>query len=184
VALGVGAVLAASGCSAGSDAVDASAGGSYGFVQQAPGQEFVPVGDRKAAPVLRGETLEGPTLDLYTFQGKIVVVNFWASWCAPCRAEMPHLVDLAKQHPDVAFVGVNEKDSESAAQAFVRNAEVTYPSLIDRIGTLAARWPVPPGLPSTFVLDQRGQLAARFTGGVLGDELGPVLDQLASEPGR
>ena len=161
--------------------MDASAGGSYGFVQQAPGQEFVAVDDRSAAPVLGGTTLDGSALDLGSYLGRIVVVNFWASWCAPCRAETPDLVELAGEYPEVAFVGVNEKDSESAAKAFVRDFEVTYPSLVDKIGTLAARWPVPPGLPSTFVLDPEGQLAVRFTGGVLGDELRPVLDQLVAQ---
>lgn len=175
-------VLAVAGCSGGSDAVDASAGGSYGFVQQAPGQDFVPVENRTPAPALTGDALDGSSLDLATYRGKIVVVNFWASWCAPCRAETPELVALAAQYPNIAFFGVNEKDSPSAAQAFVRDFKVTYPSLVDRIGTLAARWPVPPGLPSTFVLDPEGQLAVRFTGGVLGDELRPVLDRLVAEP--
>ncbi len=181
VAALVAAAATLAGCSAGTDAVDASAGGSYGFVQQAPGQDFVPAQDRTVAPTLSGETLDGGTLDLASLRGKIVVVNFWASWCAPCRAETPGLVEMAGSHPRVAFAGVNEKDSSSAAKAFVRDFRVTYPSIVDRIGTLAARWPVPPGLPSTFVLDTDGRLAARFTGGVLPADLRPVLDRLDAE---
>jgi len=161
--------------------VDQAAGGGFGFVQQAPNSDFVPVGKRTPAPTLAGPTVAGPDLDLADFRGRILVVNFWASWCAPCRAETPGLVRLAADNPQVAFVGVNEKDNLSAARAFIRDNSVTYPSLVDRIGTLAARWPVPPGLPSTFVLDSKGHLAGRFTGGVLPDELMPVLTRLRAE---
>ncbi|KLL12590.1 TlpA disulfide reductase family protein [Protofrankia sp. BMG5.30] len=168
-------------CSGGSDSVDQAAGGGFGFVQQAPNSDFVPIGSRKPAPDLTGPTVAGPELSLVAFRGKITVVNFWASWCAPCRAETPGLVRMAADNPEVAFVGVNEKDNLSAAKAFVRDNDVAYPSIVDRIGTLAARWPVPPGLPSTFVLDREGRLAARFTGGVLPDELTPVLARLQAE---
>ncbi len=169
------------GCSGGSDSVDQAAGGGFGFVQQAPNSDFVPIEKRVPAPNLAGPTVAGPDLDLAGFRGRILVVNFWASWCAPCRAETPGLVKMAADNPQVAFVGVNEKDTLSAAKAFIRDNGVIYPSIVDRIGTLAARWPVPPGLPSTFVLDGKGQLAARFTGGVLADELMPVLTRLQAQ---
>ncbi len=174
-------VSVVTGCSSGADSVDQAAGGGFGFVQQAPNSDFVPIDKRVPAPNLAGPTVAGPDLDLAGFRGRIVVVNFWASWCAPCRAETPGLVTMAADNPQVAFVGVNEKDNLSAAKAFIRDNGVTYPSIVDRIGTLAARWPVPPGLPSTFVLDGKGQLAARFTGGVLADELMPVLTRLAAQ---
>jgi hypothetical protein len=90
-------------------------------------------------------------------------------------------VDLARSRPEVAFVGVNEKDNVSGAKAFIRDFGVTYPSVIDKIGTLAARWPVAPGLPSTFALDPAGRIAARFTGGVGTDDLAPVLTRLQAE---
>ncbi|WP_250292578.1 TlpA disulfide reductase family protein [Frankia sp. CiP1_Cm_nod1] len=171
-------MLMAAACSSGGDSVDQAAGGGFGFVQQAPNSDFVPVDSRRTAPDLTGSTVAGPDLSLTAFRGKITVVNFWASWCAPCRAETPGLVKMAADNPEAAFVGVNEKDNLSAAKAFIRDNGVTYPSIVDRIGTLAARWPVPPGLPSTFVLDREGRLAARFTGGVLPDELTPVLARL------
>ncbi|WP_370651679.1 TlpA family protein disulfide reductase [Frankia sp. Cj3] len=169
------------GCSSGTDSVDQAAGGGFGFVQQASNSDFVPVENRTPAPILTGPTVTGPELDLTSYRGRIIVVNFWASWCAPCRAETPGLVTMAADNPQVAFVGVNEKDNLSAAKAFIRDNGVNYPSIIDRIGTLAARWPVPPGLPSTFVLDAKGRLAARFTGGVLPDELMPMLTRLRAE---
>jgi thiol-disulfide isomerase/thioredoxin len=179
LAVGVGS-LGLSGCSSSANKVDASTG-TFKFVQQAPGQSFTELGHRKAAPDLAGTTLTGTKLDLASFRGKVVVVNFWASWCAPCRAETPNLIQLAAQKPDVAFLGVNERDPLSPAQAFVRANKVTYPSIIDKYGTLSAHWPVAVALPTTFVLDAKGDIAARFAGGVTATNLGPVLDKLAAE---
>lgn len=173
--------LALVGCSGGSDSVDQAAGGGFGFVQQAANKDFVPAGHRKSAPDLTGKTLTGSTESLTSLRGRIVVVNFWASWCSPCRSETPLLVSLAKSQPRVAFLGVNEKDGTSAARAFARANNVTYPSIIDRIGQLAAAWPVAPGLPSTFVLDSGGRIAARFTGGVVASDLTPIFARLQAE---
>jgi thiol-disulfide isomerase/thioredoxin len=172
--------LGLAGCS-GSNSVDQTAGGGFGFVQQSIGKDFVAASHRRTAPALSGPTVSGGTLDLASLRGHIVVVNFWASWCSPCRAETPQLVALAKADPSISIVGVNEKDDTSAARAFIRDHQVGYPSIIDRIGTLAARWPVPPALPSTFVLDTSGRLAARFTGGVVESDLTPVIARLRAE---
>ena len=160
---------------------EATGGDGYGFVQQEAGKDFIPVEDREPAPKLAGETLDGSELDVASLRGKAVVVNFWASWCPPCRAETPTLVELAQEYPDVAFVGVNQKDEPSPAKAFVRDFKVPYPSIVDRLGTLAAGWPIAIGLPSTVVLDHEGRIAARFTGGVIRDDLVPVLDELRGE---
>lgn len=169
------------GCSGGSDSVDQAAGGGFGFVKQSAHSDFVPASSRKTAPALDGTTVTGGKLDLASLRGRIVVLNFWASWCSPCRAETPGLVGLAKSSPQVSIVGVNEKDNLSSAQAFVRSNDVPYPSIVDRIGTLAARWPMAPALPSTFVLDADGRIAARFTGGVQPADLTPVIAKLKAE---
>ncbi|MCM3922662.1 TlpA family protein disulfide reductase [Frankia sp. AiPs1] len=179
VAVSVAGLVAA--CSGGGGTVDATGGGGFNFVQQSAGKDFVPAADRHEAPKLAGKNLDGAAFDVASLRGKIVVVNFWASWCAPCRAETPGLVQLSKANPTVAFLGVNEKDP-SGARAFVRDNGVTYPSIVDRLGTLAAGWPVAPGLPSTFVVDANGRIAARFTGPVVPeDDLKPVLTRLQAE---
>jgi len=182
LALAVAVGLGLSGCSGRANSVDATGGGSFGFVQQAAGQDFVPAADRKPAPRLAGDTLSGDKLDVASLRGKPVVINFWASWCAPCREETPHLVQLAAKRPGVEFVGVNEKEqSVSPGLAFTRDHAVSYPSIFDKNGILAAGWPIALGLPSTVVLDAKGQVAARFTGAVSSDALAGVLDQLAAE---
>jgi thiol-disulfide isomerase/thioredoxin len=180
LAIGVGAA-GLTGCSTSANTADASGGGTFGFVQQAAGQDFAPLGKRKPAPALSGTTLAGKSLSLASLHGKIVVVNFWASWCAPCRAEAPNLVQLSTQNPKVAFLGVDEKEEASPAEAFIQDHNITYPSLVDKLGTLAAHWPVAVGLPSTFVIDPNGDIAARFTGGVTVDSLGQVLTKLQAE---
>ncbi|WP_372517763.1 TlpA family protein disulfide reductase [Frankia tisae] len=179
VVLAVAGLAAA--CSGGGGTVDATGGGGFNFVQQSAGKDFVAAGNRHEAPKLAGKNLDGTRIDVASMRGKIVVVNFWASWCAPCRAETPGLVRLSKANPTVAFLGVNEKDP-AGAKAFVRDNGVPYPSVVDRLGTLAAGWPVAPGLPSTFVLDANGRIAARFTGPVVpDDDLKPVLTRLQAE---
>ena len=90
---------------------------------------FIDSKDRKAAPVLSGLTLDGENLQVP--HGGIVVVNVWASWCAPCRAEAPTLAALAKKYQGVVFVGVLTRDSEVAARAFEKRFQIPYPTLVD-----------------------------------------------------
>lgn len=181
LALVVGAslVLAFAGCSPGASTADGSAGGSAdgrgerGSVGGAA--EVIPAVDRKPAPAMSGRTLTGDAFDLSSIRGRPAVVNFWASWCGPCRAETRALVEMAQTHPEVAFIGVNrEADGSSAARAFVRDNAVRYPNIVDERGTVAARWNVP-GLPTTFVLDSDGRIAARLFSAVTSESLNAVI---------
>jgi thiol-disulfide isomerase/thioredoxin len=143
------------------------------------GNGLLPIAGRQPAPVLKGETLEGEPLDLADLQGQVVVLNFWASWCAPCRAEAGNLIAVAEQTraDGVAFVGVNVKDDADAAIAFERKQGVTYPSLHDQPGVLLTRFRgiVPQVPPTTLLIDREGRIAGRFIGGVTETELlGPV----------
>jgi thiol-disulfide isomerase/thioredoxin len=182
IGLLVGSAIAAgtAGCSS---SPEQAAGGNYRFVQVAPGVDSVSPADRKSAPVLSGAQVDGRPFDLASTRGSVTVVNFWASWCGPCRAETPNLESVSKQTAasGVRFVGVNVKDSKAAAASFLRAKGVTYPSLYDDDGSLAAAWPIAVGLPSTVVLDRQGRIAARFTAAVSSADLLPVVQQVTAE---
>ena len=143
---------------------------------------FAPA-DRAAMPAIAGPTLDGSTLDLASLRGKVVVLNAWASWCTPCRTEIPAFVELAtgSDPADVAVVGLNVEDDDTAARAFVRDFGMPYPSIVDADGSLLQTVPdVPPSaLPSTVVLDRDGRIAARFVGEADTDELSQIVHDLA-----
>ena len=142
--------------------------------------------DRKAAPALEGPRVGGGTLSLASYRGRVVVLNVWGSWCAPCRAETPALVrsanTLAKQ--GVSFVGLNTRDNDAAAAAFDAAFHVPYPSFYDPDGDLVLmlRGSVSPkGIPSTLVIDRQGRVAAVVVGGATEQELSAVVGDVLLE---
>ncbi|GGO69936.1 TlpA family protein disulfide reductase [Nonomuraea cavernae] len=127
--------------------------------------------DRQAAPSVEGPTLDGGTASLAAHKGKVVVLNFWASWCGPCRAEAPVLKDVAAKTKGtgVEFIGVDFKDRKADALAFERTEQTGYPSIFDQPGkvALAFQGTVPPAaIPSTLIIDKQGRIAARALGAV------------------
>ena len=149
----------------------------------------VSVAERGRPVDVAGEDLEGAPLDLADYRGKVVVLNVYASWCPPCRAEMPTVVQLA-EHADpaqVEYLGVNIRDNGSAARAFVDNQGIGFPSfadpgsavllaLSDKLG--------PYSLPSTVVLDREGRVAALVLGKIPGAvTMQDVVDDVVAEDG-
>ena len=112
-----------------------------------------------AAPSLALPTLEGDRVRLADFQGKVVLVNFWASWCEPCVREMPRLQQWHEQYSDDGLVvlGVNTlyQDSQPEVEAFVQKLGVTYPMLLDAEGEQSRRWLAQP-LPRSYIIDRQG----------------------------
>ena len=126
-------------------------------------------GDRESAVDLNGETVQGDDLDLADLRGQVVVVNVWGSWCVPCRAEMPMLVDAEAELPaaDTEFVGINIRDgSTENAAAFERDLGVDYPSIYDPGSVLLDSFGryTPYAPPTTLVLDREGRVAALVNG--------------------
>jgi thiol-disulfide isomerase/thioredoxin len=158
---------------------DGGGGATTGVVAVAPV-------DRLEPPTVAGSTLDGGQLDVADLRGDVVVLNIWGSWCGPCRAEAPALERTAKafEPEGVRFVGLNTKDSDDAARAFVRAVDMSYPSIVDPDGEvqLSLRDHVPPtSVPSTIVLDRDGRVAVTVVGPVtqqsLTDVVQPVVDE-------
>jgi thiol-disulfide isomerase/thioredoxin len=139
-----------------------------------PNVTIVAPGDREPLPALSGQTLDGSSLDLASTRGQVLVLNFWASWCGPCRSEAAGLQQASRQlaSDDVRFVGIDIRDQRAAARAYEREFETSYPSLFDPSAGLTARLrgQAPAFPPATLVIDQQGRVGARINGAVNGGQ--------------
>lgn len=158
----------------------ALAGAFYWGIQRGDGDALPSALIGQPAPALRALPLSGaPEFDPSVLaDGQVKLVNFWASWCAPCRAEHPNLVQLADQLP---IYGVNKSDKPAAAAAFLQQLGNPYTGVTrDPDGRQAVDWGVY-GLPETFVIDGQGRIVLRVAGALtqrrLEDVLQPAIDQ-------
>jgi thiol-disulfide isomerase/thioredoxin len=151
-----------------------------------PGLCLIDADDRVGAPTTPGPRLdaEDEELSLADLAGQPLVVNFWGSWCGPCRAEQPELNEVADRFSgEVTFLGVNVNDPRANALAYVREFEPPYPSIHDPAGTYSARFEgVGPGtMPSTILVDEDGRVAARIFGSTTETELSVLISHLLEE---
>lgn len=163
------AAAAVAGCSGGATGASTAASSGQSFVTGSYSTTVFRPGSRLAAPPVTGTTLAGRQLRLRSYRGDLVVLNFWGSWCGPCRQEAPALAALDRrlQSDRVRFIGVDSHDQQAAALAFERTFEVGYPSLSDPGGVVALQFygTVPPAsIPFTLVIDRSGRIAGRVIG--------------------
>ena len=172
VLAGVLAVLVATWPGGGSSGVTTVDGNASAVLYQA--------GHRPLAPGFTGTTLTGSRLNFASYRGHVVVVNFWGSWCVPCREEAPILAAVAARYrpSGVSFVGVDVRDTPASAQAFARSFHITYPSVRDPgmviTQDFTARVPIA-GTPTTLVIDRTGHIAGAVFGTVTYSELTAIL---------
>lgn len=195
VAARAGAVLAAlsacallTGCSGGSDAVDQSSGGQYRYVGATAKGKIIEIAKRKPAGNATADYLDGTDkFSLASQRGKVVALNFWASWCPPCVIETPELDKLYRsvKSQGVEFVGMTVKDpNKSAVRAFVADNKISYPVVYDETAKTAlqlGKLPLAAALPDTVLIDRQGRVAAVYVGPVTQGDLKPVLTALANE---
>ena len=137
-------------------------------------------------PDLTLETLDGASIDLAKQDGRVLLVNFWATWCAPCREEIPDLKalhsDLEEDGLTVIGVALDRKGRE-VVDPFVDQHEINYPIVVDAEGTAEAEFGPIPGLPTTILVTPDGQITKRVVGIFPTDEMRPILQDMLDAEG-
>jgi thiol-disulfide isomerase/thioredoxin len=177
--------LGAAACGGGATAQDTAVGNGSSFVSGSYGTTVFQPGSRPRAPEVTGTTLTGGRFTLSADRGSVVIMNFWGSWCTPCREEAPVLAALARHFSGsaVRFIGVDIRDDPASAEAFMRDFRIGYPSLNDPNDAVALDFSstVPPaGIPTTLVIDRTGRIAARIIGPVSYDGLKALISQVSA----
>jgi thiol-disulfide isomerase/thioredoxin len=123
-------------------------------------------------PILKVTTLDGKTFDLAAERGRWVIVNFWATWCAPCIKEMPDISAFVNAHKNVAAIGLAYEDTDKAdVKAFVKAHPVTYPLAQVDVYKPPADFDTPLGLPTSYLIAPDGHVAKKFTGPITAIDL-------------
>ncbi len=130
------------------------------------GQSITELSNKKAAPEFTVKDMDGEIHHLSDYRGKTVIINFWATWCPPCRAELPSMNRAWKElkQDNIAMLAINIGEDEDTIFTFLGDYPIDFTILLDETGEMIKTWPVR-GLPTTFVLDSEGRLIYRAIGG-------------------
>jgi thiol-disulfide isomerase/thioredoxin len=136
----------------------------------------------QAAPSLKLPLVGGGEADLASYKGRPVILSFWATWCDPCRAEMPVFEQAQQQYRDLGLVvlGVDFQEQDPEIIAFLGQIGVTFPSLVDRTGEVTRQWRAT-GLPTTFLIDRQGVIQDVRVGAFTDDMLQGKLTKLVAQ---
>jgi len=177
--LSLASILLLTGCSSGG----LSTANQNAFISGDGVAIYVKAADRKPAPMISGATLENGSIALPS--GKVTVLNVWASWCSPCRAEAPLLSDFAQKYKaqGVQFAGILTRDNISSALEFVKRFKIAYPTFTDDSVLAEFRNSlVPNAIPTTLIIDSHGYVAARVSGEVTVALLSDLIDKVLKDP--
>ncbi len=166
--------------------------GDGGGVEAEPGMGVVALADSlnptgeapaaevgRAAPAFRLRSMDGSAAELTDFRGQYVLLNFWASWCGPCRGETPALqAFFERQAPGLVVVGVNQQETAETAQAFTDQFAVTYPIVLDADGQVSGAYRVSTGLPVSFLVDPDGVIQRVHLGALTDSDLADLAAEL------
>jgi peroxiredoxin len=131
-----------------------------------PAQTLTPIEPRPPAPDFELADIDGNRYKLSDLRGKVVIVNFWATWCPPCRQEMPSMQRAWEQLREerILMLAINVGEDEDSVFMFTADTPIEFPLLLDPDGKATKQWPVI-GLPSTFAVDREGRIAYQAIGG-------------------
>lgn len=154
--------------------------GQLSYIEGNGAVNKVSPGSRVIAPAISGELIDGNFFQ--SKRGQVLVINVWASWCSPCRAEAPTLQALSEKFPDVQFLGILTRDNLTAAQSFVERFNITFPSLRDDAILLEFNDSlIASAIPTTLVIDSKGRIAARIGGEVTFTGLSALIEEVRGE---
>jgi peroxiredoxin len=182
VLLCVGLVLGVSACQSDDDPSPSNAPRTSAEAKGGKTYEMDPM----PAPDLAMETLSGEEINLSDQQGKVILVNFWATWCAPCRKEIPDLIDLQSEMESEGLLVVGiavDEEGKSVVQPFVEKQDVNYPIVIDTTRTIESHFEAMYGLPTTYVINPEGQIVRRVLGIFPVEDMKPTLKEMLAEDG-
>jgi cytochrome c biogenesis protein CcmG/thiol:disulfide interchange protein DsbE len=152
----------------------------WGMLNRQPitGLSGVAMVDRQA-PDFTLTTFEGKTISLADLRGKLIIINFWASWCPPCRIEAPLIERTwrAYKNRGPIFLGVNIQDREKDALSYIREFDITYPNGPDPTGEIAIDYGVS-GLPVTFFVSRSGEVVRRWVGAIDRSALMGIIEEI------
>lgn len=168
-------ILLFSGCGSGGTSVSEES-----FVAGDGVVTFVSPQNRAPAPQIEGISISGDTVRIE--MGKVAVLNIWASWCSPCRAEAPSLQAISDKYPEVQFVGILTRDSNESALAFLKKFKIKYPTLANDKILLQFRNSLPvAAIPTTIILDKNNRVAARISGAITIASLSTLIEKINRE---
>ncbi|GIV80579.1 MAG: hypothetical protein KatS3mg050_4973 [Litorilinea sp.] len=131
------------------------------------------------APNFRMEWADGGVLELHSLQGHPVMLNFWATWCGPCRLEMPEIVRQAQAHPELVVLAINVQEKEEAVRRFAEEFEMEMPVARDESGSVRTLYQLR-GMPTSIFIDREGRIAATWAGLLTPDHLDELLARILS----